>query len=251
MSVQCQLNHVYIAPQGQPAIAPLGVTSTSNRSLHQVLLPRFTEAGMNRSSIPQYRGLPWRAEVDFLNDDAQSSRIADNHVAINQTGVYIMWFVTCDAELAEVRAPLYLSQSHVHCSACTSNASELQLIGKQFLFCCISCAPAHLKQAWYADTCFWRVSLEESKRVPARLASTYSPLPCIHRTAICAYRADVAVPALYAPQPCLASAAASHSHSDAGHARVVHRLLRHFPPECNRTAQLRTTRRGYRDVSCV
>jgi hypothetical protein len=41
-----------------------------------------------------------------MNDDAQSSHIADNVIAINQTGFYIMWFISCDAELAEVQLPL-------------------------------------------------------------------------------------------------------------------------------------------------
>jgi hypothetical protein len=107
--MQCQLNHVYIAPtQAQPVLESQAIESTANRAMLQGLLPLYIELGKKNTSTPQYHGLPWRAEVDFLNNDAQSSHIADSLIAINQTGVYIMWFVTCDAELAEVQPLLHL-----------------------------------------------------------------------------------------------------------------------------------------------
>lgn len=108
--MQCQLNHLYIAPQDQPGAAPQVATSAATRTLLQGLLPRYIDLSVN-TTVPQYHGLPWRAEVDFLNDDEHSSHIEDNHVAINQTGVYIMWFVTCNAQLAEVWPPSCLLEA--------------------------------------------------------------------------------------------------------------------------------------------
>jgi hypothetical protein len=97
-AVQCQLNHVYIAPatsQGTPPPADVNL-------LQQPNLLNFGVENSSDVSI-QYHGLPWRAEVDFVDNMAQSNRIDDGVVTINQTGVYIMWFIACDPALAEVR----------------------------------------------------------------------------------------------------------------------------------------------------
>jgi hypothetical protein len=50
-----------------------------------------------------FPGFPWRADADFMNNDLSTHTIFEDPIVIKETGLYSVWFITCDPKLTEVR----------------------------------------------------------------------------------------------------------------------------------------------------
>jgi hypothetical protein len=112
--LQCVPNHLYI---GSNAPSPPGISATNTASSPLSAFDRIkatvgqvttgtAEDNAQVSATYEFEGFPWRAEVDFLNADLTTHTIGQDTIRVNTSGVYSMWFVTCDPRLTEVRTRL-------------------------------------------------------------------------------------------------------------------------------------------------
>ena len=112
-ALQCVPNRLYIG-SGAPSPPALSVAAAATAAAPvsslgdriKATVDQLTTGGSEDSAnvSAAFDGLPWRAEVDFLNDELNTHTMLEDRVTIRTSGVYSMWFVTCDPKLSEVRA---------------------------------------------------------------------------------------------------------------------------------------------------
>lgn len=121
--VQCKHNRLFIAEPEDPAQAakdtqqslvssntaddgaPNATTADSNATT-ATSLEMLKEAltGVRSNDSDAYEGFPWRADVDFKDDEVTTKTIVEDPISIAESGLYSMWFVSCDPRLPEVSA---------------------------------------------------------------------------------------------------------------------------------------------------